>query len=61
KLKIAVMTKQLCDLKKSLKSDLSQYLELVCEPKHICEKCGRVAKDKKRLCQPVRIRSVKPR
>jgi hypothetical protein len=60
-LRSSVMTQQLCDLKKSLKSDLAEYLELVCKPKHICEKCGRVANDKKRLCQPIRIRSIKPK
>ena len=49
------MTKSLCDLKKTLKADLQQYVKLVNHPTHICEKCGRVANDKKRLCKPVKI------
>lgn len=51
------MGKTLCDLKKELKHDLDGYIQLVCSPRFICTKCGRVANSKKSLCEPHRISS----
>ena len=52
------MSKSLCDLKKQLKADLSQYVKLVDQPTHVCTKCGRVANSKKLLCKPLKIVAV---
>jgi hypothetical protein len=52
------MSKQLCDLKKSLKRDLSKYILLVRDATHVCKKCGRVANDKKLLCDPVKMKDA---
>lgn len=50
------MAKQLCDLKKSLATNLDAYKKLVRDATHLCEKCGRVANEKKLLCSPVKLR-----
>jgi hypothetical protein len=46
--------KSLCKLVKddALEEALPLYKELVQDPTHLCLKCGRAAKDKKRLCKP---------
>jgi hypothetical protein len=51
------MGKELCKLKKSLKSDLHSYALLVNQPTHVCKKCGRAGNSKKLLCSPARIKS----
>ncbi len=44
--------KQLCKWKKeAYKDDLSKLIKIVKKPKHICTKCGRVAKKEKWLCE----------
>lgn len=50
------MSKKLCDLKKLLKSDFDSFVKYVCDPSHVCKKCGRVANDRGRLCKPQRIK-----
>ena len=49
------MSKTLCELKKRLKADISEYVQLVDQPTHVCKKCGRVANEKKLLCKPLKI------
>jgi len=45
--------KELCKLKKTeLASNFKKIVKIVSKPKFICEKCARVAKDKKYLCEP---------
>jgi hypothetical protein len=51
------MAKTLCELKKLLKSDFKSYRKLVYEATHVCTHCGRVANDKKLLCQPEKMKS----
>ena len=50
------MSKTLCELKKLLKADFKTYKQLVCDPSHVCTKCGRTANDKKLLCKPERLK-----
>ena len=50
------MTKPLCELKQSLKSDFKKYKRLVSDPTHVCKKCGRAANKKKLLCSPAKIK-----
>jgi hypothetical protein len=47
----------LCKLVKKdfLKDHFKEYKALVKEPEYICKKCGRLAKDKRSLCKPVRL------
>jgi hypothetical protein len=52
------MGKTLCDLKKELKHDLDAYIQLVCLPRFVCTKCGRVANAKKLVCHPHKIAEV---
>jgi len=49
------MSKELCKLKKSIKTDIESYMKLVNQPTHICTKCGRAANNKKLLCSPTKI------
>lgn len=45
--------KELCKLKKNeMKDEFKKIIKIVKKPKFICEKCARVAKDKKYLCNP---------
>lgn len=46
-------SKKLCKLAKDdyLKENFKDYVELVKAPKHICRKCGRVARDEEYLCR----------
>ena len=53
------MGKHLCDLKKSLKTELALFASLVDGPTHICRKCGRVANNKKWLCKPISLEKVR--
>jgi hypothetical protein len=49
--------KHLCAYKKSaIKEDLDKFKELVRDPRFICRKCARAARDKDRLCQPEKLR-----
>jgi hypothetical protein len=50
------MPKTLCEMKKQLKADFSTYKKLVCDPTHVCSKCGRAANDRKLLCKPDRLK-----
>jgi hypothetical protein len=52
---MTAMAKELCKLKKGLKSEPDSYMLLVNQPTHICQKCGRAANSKKRLCEPLPI------
>jgi hypothetical protein len=52
------MAKKLCELKKLLKKDLSEYIINVNNPKYVCTKCGRVANEKKLVCSPAKISSI---
>ncbi len=51
------MSKTLCDLnhKALIKADLPQYRALVIPGKYVCQNCGRVAAQKKLLCNPYRL------
>ena len=53
------MTKPLCELKKTLKRQLKDYLLLVQDPTHVCKKCGRVSNNKDLLCRPLRMKKPK--
>ena len=53
---IHIMAKTLCEMKKQLKGDFASYKLLVCDPSHVCTKCGRAANDKKLLCKPERLK-----
>jgi hypothetical protein len=37
------------------KSNLKEFSDLVKNPKFVCQKCGRVANDKKYLCKPIEL------
>ncbi len=50
------MAKTLCELKKVLKSDFTTFKLYVCDPTHVCTKCGRAANDKQMLCKPERLK-----
>lgn len=50
------MAKTLCEMKKQLKGDFASYKLLICNPSHVCTKCGRAANDKKLLCKPERLK-----
>ena len=49
------MSDTLCDLEKLLDRDFDAYCALVVPPRFVCQKCGRAANKKKRLCDPKRI------
>jgi hypothetical protein len=49
------MARTLCELKKLLKSDFKTYSKFVCDPRHVCTKCGRTANEKKLVCKPERL------
>ena len=50
------MAKELCKIRKSLKTDdMHAYVQLVNQPTHVCKKCGRAANRKKLLCKPLKI------
>lgn len=54
---VPIMAKTLCDLKKLLKTDFEAYQQHVRHAAHVCQKCGRVADDKQRLCKAQRLTS----
>lgn len=48
----------LCKLDKhDMEERMPDIVSLVSEPKFICRKCARVAKNKKYLCKPIKIKS----
>ena len=53
------MGKTLCELEKLRQKKFAAYVALVDEPRFVCEKCGRAANEKKRLCTPRKIKRVK--
>lgn len=49
---------KICDIVKS-ESDFTQsedFIKLIRKGKHVCKKCGHVAKKKEYLCKPVKIK-----
>jgi hypothetical protein len=57
-MKTPKIKKTLCKLDKhDIEESMPDIVSLVSEPKFICRKCARVAKNKKYLCQPVKIKS----
>ncbi len=52
------MAKKMCDLTKGgvKKGDRKAFVKAVTDAAYFCEKCGRVASDKKQLCKPQRIK-----
>ena len=49
--------KELCKLKKDeLSKNIKKIIKIVKKPKFICEKCARIAKDKKYLCNPIALK-----
>ena len=49
-------TKQLCKWDKDeIKDNLDKLRKLVAEPRFICRKCGRAAKESDHLCKPVKL------
>lgn len=52
--------KTLCKLgKNDVSKDLKKIVKIVKKPKFICEKCARVAKEKKYLCAPIKLKKCK--
>jgi hypothetical protein len=50
------MSNELCEQRKTtLKENIQLYMQLIDQPTHVCEKCGRAANRKKLLCHPVPI------
>jgi hypothetical protein len=49
------MARTLCELKKLLKSDFKTYKKFVCDPTHVCTRCGRTSNAKKLVCKPERL------
>jgi hypothetical protein len=49
--------KMICKLVKddALEDHLKEFKALVVDPTHLCIKCGRVANDKKLLCEPEKL------
>ena len=50
------MTKTLCEMKKLLKADFTEYKQYVAGASQICTTCGRAANEKKLLCKPERLK-----
>ena len=51
---------KLCKWKKQdYKDNLGELKKIVKKPKFVCEKCGRAAKSKKWLCEPVSLEKEK--
>lgn len=49
--------KELCKLKKNeLALNFKKIVKIIKKPKFICEKCARVANDKKYLCEPINLK-----
>jgi hypothetical protein len=49
--------KELCKLKKDeYPKNIKKIIKIVKKPKFICEKCARVANDKKYLCDPIPLK-----
>ena len=49
------MARTLCDRKRTLNQDATEYARLVRKPRYLCLECGRSARKKKYLCKPGRI------
>ena len=48
--------KELCKWKREdYARDLPLLKRIVAEPRYVCEKCGRAADKKKRLCKPEKL------
>jgi hypothetical protein len=54
---MAEKEKKLCKWKEDrLAEKLDEFMDIVRQPKFLCEKCGRVADDKKWLHKPISIK-----
>jgi len=54
--------KTLCKLDKhDMEESMDTLVKLVAEPHYLCGKCARVAKKKKYLCKPVKIKLSEPK
>ena len=54
---MAEKEKKLCKWKEDrLTAKLDEFMDIVRQPKFLCEKCGRVADDKKWLHKPISIK-----
>ena len=52
--------KTLCDWDRTdIENSITEILNLINNPKYICRKCARAAKDEKVLCKPLKIKKVK--
>lgn len=51
-----LMVKTLCKISCKSRKDHKKFKLLVCEPTHLCSKCGRAANDKKLLCKPQKLK-----
>ena len=52
--------KKMCKLTKDGNlTNNAQFLELIAEPRHYCACCGRVARAKKVLCEPEKLKRTK--
>ena len=49
------MPKSLCELKKLLKKDMRRYIDHIDAPRFVCKTCGRVANEKRMVCDPKRL------
>jgi len=53
------MAKHMCELSQSVKKNFDKIVQLVEQPRFLCTDCGRGARQKKRLCEPKRIPSLR--
>jgi hypothetical protein len=53
------MSKTLCELDKLRQKDFAAYVALVDQPAFVCQKCGRAANKKNRVCEPRKIKRQK--
>ncbi len=53
--------KTLCDWSKEDRiKNLSEYTAIVKKPRYLCDTCGRVARKKKKLCDPHKLPKKQP-
>jgi hypothetical protein len=49
----------MCKLGRSVKKNIDAIAKQVEQPRFVCTDCGRVARDKDRLCEPKRLPGTK--